>query len=347
MIDALTRCRDIVVAAEASALHLIVIDLIGRRPLAVAMASLTHLAGRHMGRVLARYRGAVMTSGAVAGDRGVVEIGGRPGVCGVAVGAGIDTGDMGIGFAHGNGAVVAAHTSADHMGMIDSGRRRPTANRVAALADLCRLEMLLVLAARSGAIMTIGATIRNTGVIISGVPGNGVVAILARSAVDGDMGCRGAGCLNAIVATGASPAHCAVIDVGNAGPTESGVTKLATVVRIDMLRMLAIANGAVVTIRAVAGEIAVIETGMLPIGGCVAVVALLVALNMVGRFAVHPHIVMAILALVGCADKQAVEVAAVASHILMTSSQRKTGGKVVEIAGGGIGHRAQQPHQRQ
>ena len=84
-----------------------------------------------------------------------------------------------------------------------------------------------------------------------------------------------------------------------------------------------------------------VKTGMSPVGGGVAIVALFVALHMVGRLAVYPHIVMAILTLIRRADEYAVEMAAVACHILMPASQRKAGGEMVEFAGSGSGVRTE------
>lgn len=173
------------------------------------------------------------------------------------------------------------------------------------------------------------------------------MAILARPAVDRYMEGRGSGRFDTIMTAVAGPAHGAVIDLGDPGPAKGGVAQFAIVVRQNMVRTLAVARCAVMAIDAVAGDVAVIETGMTPIGRGMAVVALIIALNMVGRLAVHPHVVVALLALMGRTDEQTVDMAAVTLHGPMTTGQRETGGKVIEFAGCGSDCRNLQPHQHQ
>lgn len=179
------------------------------------------------------------------------------------------------------------------------------------------------------------------------VPRNSVVAILARPPVDRDMEGRGPGRFYTIVAAATGPAHRAVIDLGDPGPTESGMAKFAIVVRQNMIRRLTVACRAIMAVDAAAGDVTVIEAGVTPIGRGMAIVALIVALNMVGRLAFHPHVVVAVFALMGRADEQTVDMAAIALHGPMTASQRETGGKVIEFAGRGSDYRSLQSRQQQ
>jgi hypothetical protein len=178
-------------------------------------------------------------------------------------------------------------------------------------------------------------------------PGNGVVAILARPAVYRDVEGRRPGRFNAIVTAVAGPADRAVIDLGNPGPAKGGVAQFTIVVRQNMIRRFAVACRAIVAVDAATGDVAVIETGVTPITCGMAVVALIIALNMVGRLAFHPHVVVAFLALMGRADKQSIDMAAIALHGSMTASQWETGGEMIEFAGCGSDYRNLQPHQHQ
>lgn len=107
--------------------------------------------------------------------------------------------------------------------------------------------------------------------------------------------------------------------------------------------MLAGTGDAVMAIAAVTGDTAVLETGMPPVCGSVAVVALIVALNMVGALAIRPHVIVATFALIGRTEKQTVDMATVTLHISVAASQRKAGGEMVKFADRRTGDLALQP----
>ena len=76
-------------------------------------------------RILPDGLDAVMTAGAVPGDAGVIEIGGRPGGRRVAVVAIVTARNMASVLAQGNGSVVTAETGASDLCMVNDEYRIP------------------------------------------------------------------------------------------------------------------------------------------------------------------------------------------------------------------------------
>ncbi len=93
----LTDCRSAVVARATCAYNLRVIHGVGRHPGIRVVAVLANIACLDMRRILARRVGAIVAAGAIAGDVDVIEVGGQPASCGVAVvavGAAVYVGQM-------------------------------------------------------------------------------------------------------------------------------------------------------------------------------------------------------------------------------------------------------------
>ncbi len=173
------------------------------------------------------------------------------------------------------------------------------------------------------------------------------MAILAGSAVGRDMRGRLTGCRYPIVTTDAGTKHCRVVDTADPGPTEGGVTQSATVASLNMAWILTDADGAIVAIAAVAGDITVIETGMPPVGAGVAIIALIVALDMVRRLALGAQVIVAAFALLRRTHKQPVDMAAVTLQVTMTAGQWKAGSEVIELTDRRTRYLALHSHQRE
>jgi hypothetical protein len=90
------------------------------------------------------------------------------------------------------------------------------------------------------------------------------------------------------------------------------------------------------TIRAITGNTAVIESGPLPTRCDVAVITLLIAADMVWCFAARANAVVALFTLMGGADEDTVLMTLDALHFPMFTSQGKAGGKVIKTIGYGI-----------
>lgn len=82
----------------------------------------------------------------------------------------------------------------------------------------------------------------------------------------------------------------------------------------------------------VARHTAVVETGTPPIRGGVAVITLIIALNMIWRFAIGPHIVMTRFTELRRTDEKTIEVTTVTLHVSVPAGQRETGGEMIEFA---------------
>ena len=102
-----------------------------------------------------------------------------------------------------------------------------------------------------------------------------------------------------------------------------------------MPRVLSRGGTAVVAIGAIPRDIPMVEASVAPSGDDMAIVTFSIALDMVGRFAFYPEVVVATLASSGGTGKHSVQMAAVAGHVPMTAGKRETGGEVVVFAGRG------------
>ena len=87
------------------------------------MTVLAHFGGIDMCDVLAGGDGAVVTTGAVADHRGVIEVRRQPGIGGMAVIAVIAAGDVIDILTQRGGAVVATRTQPQYLQVIDADHR--------------------------------------------------------------------------------------------------------------------------------------------------------------------------------------------------------------------------------
>ena len=87
--------------------------------------------------------------------------------------------------------------------------------------------------------------------------------------------------------------------------------------------------GSIVAGGTVSGDTAMIKTRQAPVGGGMTIIALVIALDMIGRLARGPDIVVTTTAAYGRPHKDAADMAAVTINITMATRQGKAGGKVV------------------
>ena len=83
----------------------------------------------------------------------------------MAVITGIAATDVRCVFANGRYAIVAGTTGADHLGVINRGRRLPQVGAVTVFADRSRLYVRRALTGGGGAIVATDAVTHDTGVI--------------------------------------------------------------------------------------------------------------------------------------------------------------------------------------
>ena len=138
--------RVAIVAREAGADDLCVINHVCRRKRHVVVAVLTNVGGINVSRMLAGGIGAVMAADAVSGDVGVIEVGRYPGVGRMAIITVVATGDVRRILALGRVAIVAREAGADDLRVIDHVRRRKRHNIVTVFANHGRVDVSRVLA---------------------------------------------------------------------------------------------------------------------------------------------------------------------------------------------------------
>jgi len=120
----------------------------------------------------------------------MLEIGGTPGIGCMAIRADVCTGNVVRRLARYNPVVMTADACTQDIGMIYyRGRLFPAGNLMAAFTDICRLNMLRVFATRIYTIVASKTHACHTiVVIVADIPGNRIMAIVAGSAIRGDMG---------------------------------------------------------------------------------------------------------------------------------------------------------------
>ena len=118
-------CDRAVVAGEAGADDLGVVDGVGRRPGDTIVAILADIGGVDMCQVFAGGIGAVMTSDTVARDIGMIEVGGNPRRGRMAIVAGVAAGDVRCMLARCRSSIMAGEAGADDLGVVDGIGRRP------------------------------------------------------------------------------------------------------------------------------------------------------------------------------------------------------------------------------
>jgi len=165
VIRCLAICSRPVVAARTGAKHIGVVDAYHRDPARGTVTVIAQVRRLDMRGVLALGRTAVMATGAVTGNAGMIENSGRPGVCRVAVVAGVAAGDVVRCLALGGRPVVTVRTTTEHVGVVHPHHRGPAAVSMAVLAQVCRLDVRGILAFGCTAVMAAETTAANTGMI--------------------------------------------------------------------------------------------------------------------------------------------------------------------------------------
>jgi len=175
------------------------------------------------------------------------------------------------------GAVVAGTASADNLCVVDSECRQPGIRRMAIFADIRCLNVILVLAGRVDAVVTAYAVAGDIDVVkIRRQPARGCMAIFAVVAA-GYVRRVLPGCYHAIMAGPAGANHLRVVDRIYRYPDIGIVAVFAYVSRLDMSRILAGRFNAIVTTDAIARDADMVEIGRQPTSGCVAVVTVIAA----------------------------------------------------------------------
>lgn len=129
------------------------------------MAILADIGCLDVGRSLTDGISAVVAAETVIHDVDVVEVGGQPRDCRVAVIAVIATGDMRRVLAGRYVAIVAGTTCTNDLRVVDGVYGNPDVGRVAVFAHVGRLNVCRVLARRIGTIVAVGTVARNIYVI--------------------------------------------------------------------------------------------------------------------------------------------------------------------------------------
>lgn len=243
--------------------------------------------------MLACGRRTVVAAGTVTGDRRMIEVRRYPAAGGVAGFTVIATLDMCGVLACGSGAVMAAGTDPDHIGMIHPYNRRPSRIAVTILTHVGSLDMGATLTRRRGAVVAGNAVTGQTGMVkirrhpgIGGVAGFAIIATL-------HMGGVLAGGDAAVMTAGAGTHHLGMVDACRRHPGSIAVTGLTHIRSLDMCGTLTGRRRTIMTARAVAGNGGMIEVGRCPGIGGMADQAIFRRRNMGGMFARCSSAVMA------------------------------------------------------
>jgi len=266
-----------IMAGEAGANNLGVIDHVGRRKGHVVVAVLADIGRIDMRWILARCIGAVMAADAVVGEIGVIEVGRDPPVGCMAVVAVITAGDMGRVLAFGDVAIMAGEAGANNLGVIDHVGWRKGHVVMAVLADIRCVDMRRILAGRIGAVMAADAVVGDIGVIEVGRdPPAGCMAVVAVITA-GDMGRVLAFGDVAIMAGEAGANNLGVIHEVGGYKRHDIVAVFADHGGVNVCRTLPDGLDAIMTARAVPADAGVVKIGGRPAGRRVTVVAIVAA----------------------------------------------------------------------
>lgn len=210
----------------------------------------------------------------------------------------------------------------------------PVVGRVADIAGLERQDMGRGLAGGADPVVAgLAAAADHAGVVEKDqLPALGDVAGIA-----GFVGGNMAGMLArrdiAVMAAFTGAGHLGVIDMAYPPPAEGGVAELAGVAREDVIAALALCGTAVVAGKTVTRYRAVIEPGDMPSHRGMAIIALVIAADMVHRLARGIGIVMTTVTQQGSAREASIDVALIALDVFVFACQRKAGGEVIVVGG--------------
>lgn len=271
-----------VMAGRAGTQYLSVIDQNHGRPHGWTVTVFADVGRRRVSRTFTGGVGAIVAADAVPRDIRVIKVRGCPGDSRVAVVAVIATGDVRRVFAGGYRAIVASVASTNHLSMVDYIRWYPRIRRVAILANIGSLNVVLILARRVDPVVATDAVTRNIHVVeVCWQPARCRVTVLT-VVTAGDV-CQGlAGRDDAIMACAASAKHLRVVDRIDRHPDIGVVAVLANIRRLDVRGAFAGSRNTVVATETVSSDANVIEIRRQPAGRRMTVVAVVATCN-VGR----------------------------------------------------------------
>ena len=278
-----SNSRGAVMTATAAAEHLRVIDATDRRKHDDGMTVLADIGGLHVvGRLTDGVDG-IVTTGTIAGDVVMIEVGRRERHRGVAVITSIAARDMAHILAWCRRAVVATHAGAEHLSVIDARHGGERDHGMAVFTNIGGLYVREGLTDRVDSIVTSHAVAGDIVVIEVGrCKGHGRVAVIAGIAAQ-DVARVLARRRYAIVATTTHTEHLRMVDAHDRREGHDAMAIFADNGRRDMRGGLADGVDGVVTTHTVARDVVVIEVGRRPCDRRMTVVAGIAAQNMAGR----------------------------------------------------------------
>lgn len=179
------------------------------------MTVFTDIGGLNMLGILTHCSGTIVTTETISRHTTVIKRGRRPVVGVMTIVTLVTTGDVRRMFAGGNRTIVTGHTTAKHLGMIDTRNRRPAGGAMTILTDIGGLDVCRVLAASRCAVMTADTVACHTRMVKHGrSPASGIMAVITLGAA-GNVSRMFAGGDGAIVAGDTATQDIAVIDAGD------------------------------------------------------------------------------------------------------------------------------------
>ena len=229
VVGVLTNGRRTVMAARTGPQHLEVIHPHNGCKRDDRMAVLTDISGKDMVRVLTYRLHTVMAADAVANDIHVIKVRGQPTIAGVAIVAGVATGNVAGILAGRRGAVLTAGTGAQDLEMIDAGDGAEGDRRVTVFADVGGGDMSEVFAGCLDTIVAAVAVARNAPVVeTSRQPGHCGVAVIAL--ITGARVGRGLALLvHIVMAGGAATEYRVMVHLGDRHPARRAMAILTEV----------------------------------------------------------------------------------------------------------------------
>lgn len=219
---------------------------------------------------------------------------GQPGICAVAVIAGIYALYVIRRLARGNHTVMTRAATSLHLGMIHSQGRHPKRCSMTSFTGIRTLDMGDIFARGGHAVVTTHAIACDIQMIEVGwQPRAGGMTVIT-SFLAGYVVCILARCGHAIVAGGATPQHFKVINLARRNPQGCGVASLADITALDMRDILTRSLDPIVTTLAIAHDTHVIKVRGQPGVARVAVAAGVLAGNVVGGLARGGHSIVTV-----------------------------------------------------
>lgn len=270
----------IVVARNAGAQHLNVIDTIRRLPEDIVVAVFANISRRHVCRAFARLVDAVVAADAVAGDVHVVEVRRYPRDSRMTVIAIVAARNVIHILACRIDTVMTRKAGTEYLQMVDRNCGRPRSIAVTILAYVGGQNVSGVLAGGVHTVVAVETAVNDIDVVeVRRNPCNGCMTIVASFAALDVCGVL-AGCGRTIVAGVAGTQYVQVVYCDSRVPEIGAVAVFADIRRCDVGGVLTRRVRTVVAAEAVACNVCVVKHGRHP-GDCrMAVVALLAGHDM-------------------------------------------------------------------